>query len=74
MAESNTRATAIVTVTVSVVLDQPWGGECTLGQIQKQARQEAEDRLRYIAKDLAAQRITVGDVRGIRIVLNEEKL
>lgn len=68
---TRTRAEA---VTISIELKQPWGGEATLEQVQKQARQEALERIGAVAGDLAKIDARVGDVRSIRIVLNEERL
>lgn len=73
MSESKTSATAIVTMTVSFELSQPWGGESTLEQIQKQARRDAEERLGMVRDELAKDGIRIGEVRSIRIVLNEER-
>lgn len=74
MAESKTSATALVTMTVSVELSQPWGGEATLTQVQQQARLDAEERLAQLATEMLRQGVRIGQVRSIRIVLNEEKL
>lgn len=74
MAESKTSATALVTMTVSVELSQPWGGEATLAQVQQQARRDAEERLAQLATEMLRQGVRIGQVRSIRIVLNEEKL
>lgn len=74
MSESKTSATAMVTMTVSVELSQPWDGEATLAKVQKEARREAEERLAQLAMDMLRQGVRVGQVRSIRIVLNEEKL
>lgn len=69
-----TSATALVTMTVSIELSQPWGADCTLAQIQKQARDGAETALGGLARDLNARGIRIGEVRSIRIVLNEEHI
>lgn len=70
MAESKTSTIAVVTLTMSVELSQPRGGECTLAQIQ--ARRDATERLAMAATALRDQGMRVGEVRAIRIVLNEE--
>jgi hypothetical protein len=74
MSESKTSAIAVVTMTVSVELSQPWPGEATLAEVQKRARRDAEERLGVVATELAKQDIRIGQIRSIRIVLNEEKL
>lgn len=74
MSESKTKATALVTLTVSVELTQPWDGTFTLEQVQKQAREDALRVLGCLGADLAKRGVRVGDVRSVRIVLNEEKL
>lgn len=74
MPDSKTTAIAVVTMTVSIELSQPWGGECTLDQVQKQARGDAEERLGMARAALAKDGIRIGEVRSVRIVLNEEKL
>jgi hypothetical protein len=38
-------AKAIVTMTVQVHLSQPWGPDCMISQIHKQAASEARDKL-----------------------------
>lgn len=73
MTESKTSATAIVTMTVSVELNQPWGGECTLAQVQQQARRDAQEQLEQLRQHWATRGVRIGEVRSIRIVLNEEK-
>lgn len=72
MAESKTRATAIVTCTVHVELTQPWGGEATLEQVQRQARADAEGKLGNAQVELAKHGVRIGRVQAIRIQLNEE--
>lgn len=74
MKESRTTAIAVVTVTLSIELKQPWGAESTLEQVQKQARQEALERVGAVAGDLAKIDARVGEIRSIRIVLNEERM
>lgn len=71
MTDSKTRATAVVTMTVSVNLDQPWLGDATLEQVQKQAK---DDALALLSRSLTGSGVRVGEIRSIRIVLNEEKL
>lgn len=74
MSESKTSAIAVVTLTVSVELTQPWPGEATLAEVQKRAREEARERLASIASALGSQSVRVGEVRSVRVVLNEEKV
>lgn len=40
------KATAIVRVEVEVTMTQPWGDECTLGQVYTQARSQAIELVR----------------------------
>lgn len=47
------RAVARVKVVVEVQLTQPWGDDCTLGQLNKQAREDAI---------LQVQRLILGSV------------
>lgn len=81
MSESKTSVTALVTVTLRVQLTQPWGGDCTLEQVQKQATREALDRVKILNYPNSHRQIgqgdgdvTVGEVRSCRIIFNEEKL
>ena len=69
---SSTQATAIVTLTVKVHLTQPWNGDCTLDQIQKQARRDAEDQIQMCLSELNKRRSTVGKIQSVQIVLNRE--
>jgi len=71
--ENKTTATAVVTMTVSVELSQPRGGECTLDEIQKQAREDATEKLAALGREFAARGVRIGEVRSVRIVLNEAR-
>lgn len=73
MPDTKTSAIAIVTMTV-IELPQPWGADCTLAQVQKQARDGAHQTMHRITKELDARGVRVGEIRSMRIVLNEEKL
>jgi hypothetical protein len=72
MKETKTSATAVVTLTLNVYLDQPWTGESTLEQVQKRARAEAMDRITGALTELVKRDIRVGQVQSVRIILNEE--
>ncbi len=39
---------AIVNITVEVALDDVWGADCTVGQIQKDAGRQATEKLRKL--------------------------
>ena len=65
---------AVATATVSIELTQPWSGDCPLDQVRKQAIDDATDHLRRAASDLAKHGIRIGEVRSIRIVINEDKV
>ncbi len=71
---TKTSATAVVTLTVNVHLDQPWSAGATLEQVQSQARADAVDVIARAATELSARRIFVGSITKIRIILNEETL
>lgn len=74
MPDTKTSAIAIVTMTVSIELSQPWGADCTLVQVQKQARDGAHQAMHSLAKELGARGVRVDEIRSMWIVLNEEKL
>ena len=45
---SDIQATARVKATVTFKLGQPWGNECTVGQILTQATREATEKLQQV--------------------------
>lgn len=69
--ETKARATAIVQVTLEVVLSQPWTGEATVAEIQKRATQQALEILRKVVEGDRTYSIRLGPAAGVRIVLNE---
>lgn len=71
---SKTSAIAIVTMTVNIELQQPWGADCTLAQVQQQARDGAHGTMHSLRDMLELRGVRVGDIHAMRIVLNEEKL
>lgn len=72
MPESKTRAHATVTVTVVIDLAQPWGGEATLDQVRKQAREDAVQQLGYLRAELRQKGFRIGDVDKVHISITEE--
>lgn len=46
--ENRQRATAVVSVTISIPLSQPWGETSTIEEIQKTASREAVDTVRKV--------------------------
>jgi hypothetical protein len=55
------QAIAKVTMTVEVPLDQPWGDDCTIGQVLKQAKDSARQK---VAKALQGTKIRMmGDCK-----------
>lgn len=72
MAESKSTATVVVTMTVSVHLTQPWGGDCTLAQVKLQAMREAEERLTIAMQNV--RQVVIGKFHSMRVLLDEELL
>ena len=72
MAESRTTANATVTMTVVINLASPWGGECTLEQIRKQAREDAEQQLGQLRAELRQRGFHIGTVQEVHISLKEK--
>lgn len=74
MPDTKTTAIAVVTMTVSIELHQGWGADCTLAQLQKQARDEAVGTLRGMEDALNKRNARIGEIRAIRVMFNEERL
>lgn len=72
MKESETKATAVITMTVKIHLTQPWSGECTLNQIQTQAKRDAEEQIQMCLAELAKHHITLGKITSVQVTLNRE--
>lgn len=73
-------ATAIVSVTLAIEVNSPWGSDCTLQQVKKQATEEALQRIAQLRGSNGRQvgeltdGVRVTEVRSIRIVLNEDRV
>lgn len=72
MAESKSTATVVVTMTVSVHLTQPWGGDCPLSQVKMQAMREAEERLTIAMQNV--RQVVIGKFHSMRVLFDEELL
>lgn len=72
---STPKATAIVHVVVEVTLSQPWGPDCTVGQVYRQATGDALDAVRMVlekAKAGAPMRIVEASSTQVRIAEEEQ--
>ena len=61
--------TAVVTIKVEVQLSLPWGPKCELGQVFKQAKQDAVDD---VEQKLTGSKYRIVGVPVVKAVLVEE--
>ena len=58
-------AHAVVTVTLEVDVGSAWGDDCSVGQVHKQAEDEALNSIRFVFQE--ANKHTPHCTRGIRV-------
>jgi hypothetical protein len=69
---SKIQATARVQITVEVQTESPWGEECDIGQLYKQAGEESVAKLKnYLNKSGLPVRI-IGDAKVIGIITEKQ--
>lgn len=73
MSESKVRASASVQVTVEVKADSVWGGDCTLDQVHKQARDDIETQLRQVQDALREGNIRVTSIGPVKTIITREE-
>ncbi len=69
--ERKSAAVARVTLTIEVDCDSRWGGDCSLGQLLKQGKDEAIGKLRKAFETTRGVRI-VGEP-SVRAIITEEQ-
>ncbi len=68
----NITATARVQFVVELQMNQPWGEECPIGQLYKQAKSESVERMRAaLGKAMPSLRI-VGEPKVMGFISEEE--
>lgn len=73
MSDDKTRATATVTASVTIMLDQPWGPESSLAQVYVTAERQAYDRIRFVNDELAKHGVSIAPPSGIILMITKEK-
>jgi len=69
--ESSISATAVVTVTDEIHLEQSWGGDATIDRVDKRARDEASEHIERLRTALSREGArVVGEPSNVRIILN----
>lgn len=70
-AMSKTKATARVQITVEVTLDNPWGPDATIADINRTARREAVELVQMHFRP--EHRVSLfGDAKVIAVIVGEE--
>ncbi len=69
--EGKSSAVARVTLTIEVDCSSRWGGDCSLGQLSKQGKEEAIGKLRTLLETTRGVRI-VGEP-SVRAIITEEQ-
>lgn len=73
MSDDKTRATATLTASVTIMLDQPWGPEAILSQVYATAERQAYDRIRFVNEELAKHGVSIASPSGVILMITKEK-